>query len=366
MLVSIPPSYRKDLPPTKSLTDIVNVTVNFHLAKIYNIKELDSSFSAGFALTMVWTDNRIHFDNLKDNKARNIVGNKFRKDMWMPSLTFINTDLSLGTIVDDKTEIVVDLQGKGHGNSVSEVRENLIFTGAENPMVMSRYYSLAFECDFKLQMFPFDVQECVISIKPAFDQLEYVALTIGNVTRNEDLSKGQFDFEELHHFVLNGTEIIMDMDLKRIIYYHLATTYLPTCCLIIIAEMTLIIDKSHFEATIMVALTSMLVMYTLYQSVADTLPQTAYLKMIDIWLLAGLILPFFVVMVQIAVDTVEDQCSNSEDEVQPYKANSKFTLKRQRNICLYIIKFTKFLIPLGSLIFAIVYWTIALIHYHKK
>jgi hypothetical protein len=166
--------------------------------------------------------------------------------------------------------------------------------------------------------------------------------------------------------VLNGTEIIMDIDLKRIIYYHLATTYLPTCCLIIIAEMTLIIDKSHFEATIMVALTAMLVMYTLYQSVADTLPQTAYLKMIDIWLLAGLILPFFVVMVLIAVDTVEDQCSNSEDEVQPFKATSKLTLKRQRNICLHIIKFTKFLIPLGSLIFATVYWTIALLHYHKK
>ena len=49
--------------------------------------------------------------------------------------------------------------------------------------------------------------------------------------------------------------------------------------------MTLFIDASHFEATIMVALTSMLVMYTLYQSISATLPQTAYLKMIDYWLL---------------------------------------------------------------------------------
>jgi hypothetical protein len=213
-------------------------------------------------------------------------------------------------------------------------------------------------------IFPFDVQECVISIKPTFDQLGYVAIRIGNVTRNEDLSTGQFDFEELHHFELNGTEIIIDIDLKRIIYYHLATTFLPTCCLIIIAQMTLFIDKSHFEATIMVALTAMLVMYTLYQSVANTLPQTAYLKMIDIWLLAGLILPFFVVMVLIAVDTVEDQGGNNENEVQPYRATSKETLKPKRNICLCIIMVTKLLIPLGSLIFAIVYWTIAFLHYY--
>jgi hypothetical protein len=42
----------------------------------------------------------------------------------------------------------------------------------------------------------------------------------------------------------------------------------------------------------MVALTSMLVMYTLFQSVSDDLPQTPYLKMIDIWLLAGRLVAF--------------------------------------------------------------------------
>ena len=38
----------------------------------------------------------------------------------------------------------------------------------------------------------------------------------------------------------------------------------------------------------------MLVMYTLYQSIASALPQTAYLKMIDVWLLFGLMMPFVV------------------------------------------------------------------------
>ena len=38
--------------------------------------------------------------------------------------------------------------------------------------------------------------------------------------------------------------------------------------------MTLFIDESHFKTTVMVALTTMLVMYTLYQSVARSLPQT--------------------------------------------------------------------------------------------
>ena len=83
-----------------------------------------------------------------------------------------------------------------------------------------------------------------------------------------------------------------DIILQRMYFYHLAATYLPTACLLIIAEITLFIDDSHFEATIQVSLTSMLVMYTLYQSIAVSLPQTAYLKMIDVWLLFGLMMPF--------------------------------------------------------------------------
>ena len=57
--------------------------------------------------------------------------------------------------------------------------------------------------------------------------------------------------------------------------------------------------EEHFDAAIMVHLTTMLVMYTLYASISDNVPNTAYLKSIDIWLLHGLILPFitFVIVV---------------------------------------------------------------------
>ena len=75
--------------------------------------------------------------------------------------------------------------------------------------------------------------------------------------------------------------------------YFIATTFMPTVCILFMALVTLFIDQSHFEATIMVALTAMLVMYTLFQSVAISLPTTAYLKLLDYWLIFGLIMPFF-------------------------------------------------------------------------
>ena len=90
--------------------------------------------------------------------------------------------------------------------------------------------------------------------------------------------------------------------LQRILTHHITSTFIPTLCIIIIAEVTLFIDVRHFEATIMVALTSMLVMYTLYQSISETLPLTAYMKMIDIWLFLGLIFPFIIICVLTILD----------------------------------------------------------------
>jgi hypothetical protein len=49
-----------------------------------------------------------------------------------------------------------------------------------------------------------------------------------------------------------------------------------------------------------VALTTLLVMYTLYQSISNTLPPTAYLKLIDYWLLFSLILPFVIFILHMA------------------------------------------------------------------
>jgi len=121
-------------------------------------------------------------------------------------------------------------------------------------------------------------------------------------------------------YVLNVTAGINNQSLlrfeilfQRMYFYHLAATYMPTICLLIIAEITLYIDESHFDTTIMVALTSMLVMYTLYQSIAGALPQTAYLKMIDVWLLFGLMMPFVVFLFEVIWKLKEVKVDNGHN-----------------------------------------------------
>ena len=66
-----------------------------------------------------------------------------------------------------------------------------------------------------------------------------------------------------------------------------------------ISEATLFFKKEDSDLAIGLSLTIMLVMYTMYQSISLTLPATAYLKFIDIWMIFCLLLPFLVFVIQV-------------------------------------------------------------------
>jgi hypothetical protein len=74
---------------------------------------------------------------------------------------------------------------------------------------------------------------------------------------------------------------------------------MPTTSLLVIAEITLHFDESKMELASGLSLTILLVMYTMYQSITGELIKTAYLKMIDYWLLFCLLMPFIIFMMEI-------------------------------------------------------------------
>ena len=77
----------------------------------------------------------------------------------------------------------------------------------------------------------------------------------------------------------------MTLVLKRRILNAILTVYLPTILVLTIVYATNFFKDFFFEATVTVNLTSLLVLTTLFISVAGSLPQTAYVKMVDIWLI---------------------------------------------------------------------------------
>ena len=67
----------------------------------------------------------------------------------------------------------------------------------------------------------------------------------------------------------------------------------------IVSEVTLLFHKDHLMASAGLTLTVMLVMYTMYQSISAAMTKTAYLKMLDYWLLFCLLTPFIIFMIEV-------------------------------------------------------------------
>ena len=216
---------------------------------------------------------------------------------------------------------------------------------------------------------------------------ESMILLVGGVTYEGPTSLVQFTVESTEMILKDPKYLTVEITLKRMFQYHLAATFLPTILLMIITEITLFVDEKHFEVTVMVHLTTMLVMYTLYQGLQTIMPKTAYLKFIDIFLLYGLIVPFITFMVEVIskllagkeppVDQEEDKFRNmiytspesnnlfTETKLKIALAKKNSVSKREK--IRQILEYTsEKVIPIITAVFLIVYSYLAVYYYMKN
>ena len=146
--------------------------------------------------------------------------------------------------------------------------------------------------------------------------------------------------------------------------------FIPSICLILAAEIALFIDHSHFEAMIMVALTSNLVMYSLYNTIQEKLPEDSSYKLIDYWLLHGLVMPMVVFIVlamnellnnrstnkkhghKITVDPIDQGNQSLQNREQPFDYGFA---ERKVQLCMLVCKL---IVPITSLIFFLIFFIV--------
>ena len=63
-----------------------------------------------------------------------------------------------------------------------------------------------------------------------------------------------------------------------------------------------------------VNLTAMLVLTTMFINVSNNLPTTAYIKMIDIWLIFNLLIPFLLVLLHTYMDSLRTEANDADGE----------------------------------------------------
>ena len=98
----------------------------------------------------------------------------------------------------------------------------------------------------------------------------------------------------------NGVQI--EIILERRISGIVLTTYFPTILMNIINQATMYLEcEQFFEAILTTNITCMTVLASLYILFSSVVPQTSYIKLVDIWFLFNLVYPFSLILIQIFI-----------------------------------------------------------------
>jgi len=227
---------------------------------------------------------------------------------------FENTEEKPSTITDDRSSIKVNKGGQFKPSDISENQNIQYFAGAENQISMSRFYNQRFSCDYQMAWYPFDIQRCdlVMSMKRAF--APFTKLVAEQVVYEGEQFLTKYEVKNVSMTVIemrHSHAIFVEITLGRQLLSVIMNVFVPTLFLNIISYSTNFYKDSYFESVIAINLTSMLVLVALFVSVNESLPATSYIKMIDIWLIFNLIVPFILMIIHTYMDTLRPEEGDS-------------------------------------------------------
>ena len=134
--------------------------------------------------------------------------------------------------------------------------------------------------------------------------------------QQKDMTLFQITHQELYYKNASNTEqgLQMLIRIKRKIMSEMMTTYFPSILLMLITFATTIFKDEYFEASLSVNLTTMLVMTTIFISKMEGLPPTSDIKMIDMWLVMGQLVPFIEVIIATFIELYRKESKEEEKE----------------------------------------------------
>ena len=272
-----------------------------------------------FQIKEEWFDARLTYWNLKRNRYSNALSLEERNSIWLPILVFTNTDHNEVTAADSDSEVTITRESDFVHSNSDIVEEINIFSGKTNRLTYERIYTKTFRCDYQLQLYPFDTQKCFVDISTKQIDKYSVILNPGILKMLGPKVLTQYVIKEWKLESLDGKNksesLQITLVLKRRIMNQLLTSYFPTFLILIIVYITNYFKDFFFEAVVTVNLTSLLVLTTLFLSVSGSLPSTAYVKMIDVWLIFVQLVPFVEVLLHTYMDTLRDGEDEGEREV---------------------------------------------------
>ncbi|XP_066961634.1 uncharacterized protein [Macrobrachium rosenbergii] len=277
-----PEDYLKTLPPPGRRPGsplLLNISIGIHGFSEINIR--DMKLVIDFTLKINWSDSRLRYKNLSPTTDLNYVETN---SVWTPRVELLNADFPKISTTGKVLNIV--RTSDPEDDDPSRLLRDEVYEGARNPLQLTQKFNAPFSCSMDMKNFPFDKQHCYVLIRFSSAKKEYMEWS--NLLANYLGEKVMAEYMVEDITIEKGTEegyslVAVGITLSRRYGYYMTSVYVPTIMLMIISYASLFCKKENCDLRIMMALTTLLVLYGLYQQISDDLPRTAYTKAIDVW-----------------------------------------------------------------------------------
>ena len=306
------------LHPAKNLdSQILNrsesVNAQIMINSIYKIDTI--SMQVGFDLYIFfdWKDPGITYVNSIDNEEDMNGAILFPNDVkvWVPAEYVIFENEVIGeTLIDQE---VRTLKAYIDNDPIifhpDNPYEDLTFAGKKANLSCTDRAKVIFKCSFDLLSYPFDHQVCnftlripdVDGIRTSFDKVNIS--TAGRSVFTEYLILNP---EISSHEDKKGSLIVFSLRFQRWYVQTLLTTYYQSALLLLLSYMTFYINIDDFNSRFMGALTILLALATSLYSVRERLPDTSYMKMMDVWCIWLILNNIIIIVVLILIDRYQN------------------------------------------------------------
>jgi len=265
-------TYDRRSTPTNDLGVPTNVSCQLFVASLSSINTENMDYVTDTYLRQKWSDPRLAHEDIKsplDLADPNLV-----KAIWKPEVYFPNAKEANFQFVT-VPNVLIRIHPNGEILYILRLR-------------------LKFSCMMELSRYPLDTQVCQMQISSFSKTTKELLLTWESkddkpVIVADDLRMPQFEMQKIASDKCHETNhmgnyscLVAKFHLHRSIGFHLIQSYLPSILIVAISWVSFWMDVDCVPARVTLGVITLLSVSS--QVRGTSLPQTSYVKAIDVWM----------------------------------------------------------------------------------
>ncbi|XP_042206628.1 uncharacterized protein LOC121855630 [Homarus americanus] len=364
-MVQVIGEFQRQMPPTGLQGTVLLLTPELTLSRITSVDDLNMAVTLEFQLTITWEDDRLKFKHLRKLKNGTILTDNDAKKVWRPVSQLMNLDSGqmnlLGQSILVRTATDVILPG------FNDVDMDMVYPGSANKLSILQRYSARVTCDFQLYTYPFDIHLCNIGLQlpPEYDGYVRFAGNGAKIFYTGPQILAMYSVKNHIIASADGNQFIMNFELHRRQGVILLTTFVPSGLLLLVSWSTLFVKLEALNVRAVMSLTTLLVLYTLFANISRSLPNTASIKLIDVWFFFIIFVLFTNIVVHIFVsnETVEKRETKIFVQNQSQEHVNNLPKSTQTRKLMSLRYYRAVILPLVVVLFNIIFWLTVFLWY---